>query len=118
VAKQVEKLRSVKIGTVSNFLSNAGRVCRHLNSHTHTHRERERERERGISIYSDEEQFVHFWGKVAKTVAKPKKCPNIYTVPQFESPKHLHQTILKPKYASNKPIFKLFIKVRILKIYP
>jgi len=33
---------------------------------------------------------------VAKTVAKPKKCQNIYTKAQFESPKHLHQITFEP----------------------
>ncbi len=56
----------------------------HIYTHTpHTHPQRERERERERE--SDEEQFVYLLEKVAKTVAKP----NIYTISQFESPKHL-----------------------------
>jgi hypothetical protein len=32
--------------------------------------------------------------KVAKRVAKPKKCKNIYIKAQLEYPKNLHQTTL------------------------
>ncbi len=33
--------------------------------------------------------------KVAKKVAKQKKCQNIFNKAQFESPKHLHQNPYK-----------------------
>jgi hypothetical protein len=39
-------------------------------------------------------KFGPIFEKVAKTVAKPKKCQNIFFKAKFESTKHLHQTLL------------------------
>ncbi len=39
------------------------------------------------------EKLAQIFDKVAKTVAKPKKCPNIFFKAKFES-QDLHQTFL------------------------
>ncbi len=47
---------------------------------------------------------------IAQKVAKSKKGQNIYNKAQFESPKHLHQTIFKTlKYQQTNHVLKLLI---------
>ncbi len=54
--------------------------------------------------------------KVAKTVAKTKKCQNIFNKAQFESPKHLHQDPSKPLKYTQQTIFSLKIHLGLIKI--
>ncbi len=54
-------------------------------------------------------RFEIFFTQFAKSSPKSlqgKRDQNIYNNAQFESPKHLHQTTLKPKNTYNKPCFE------------
>ncbi len=54
--------------------------------------------------------------KEAKTVAKPKKCQNIFNKAQFESPNHQHQNPSKLLKYTQQTIFSLKIHLDLIKV--